>query len=213
VTRTSIEPLGDSLLRLSVGDTISEETSELVAARARLIREARLDGVTDIVASYTTLGIHYDPLAIAFEDLRDRIAAMMEEIPETASSEEPVVREIAVRYDGEDLDEVARRTSLSTTEVIEIHCGIEYRVFVVGFVPGFAYLGTLDEKLAHPRRDTPRKRVPPGSVAIAERQTGIYPSATPGGWHIIGTTSEKMFDASRERPALLRVGDRVRFVR
>jgi len=121
------------------------------------------------------------------------------------------VHHIRVRYDGEDLDEVARRTQLTTAEVVSIHIAALYRVFVIGFVPGFAYLGPLDARLALPRRDSPRKRVPPGSVAIAERQTGIYPSATPGGWHIIGSTTERMFDPSRLEPSLLSVGDRVKF--
>ena len=101
----------------------------------------------------------------------------------------------------------------SPADVIDIHSSAEYRVLVVGFVPGFAYLGALDERLALPRRESPRKRVPPGSVAIAERQTGIYPSATPGGWHIIGTTDEVLFDPRKAKPALFEVGDTVRFTR
>ena len=114
-------------------------------------------------------------------------------------------------YDGEDLDDVCRRTKLNRPEVIEIHSGREYLVMVVGFVPGWAYLGQLDPRLIVPRRESPRKRVPPGSVAIAEAQTGVYPSGTPGGWNLIGTTTEKMFDVMQGEPALLRVGDRVRF--
>ena len=106
---------------------------------------------------------------------------------------------------------MANRTGLSTAEVISLHSEMDYRVFVTGFVPGFAYLGELDERLSLPRREAPRKRVPAGSVAIAERQTGVYPASTPGGWHLIGTTTEKMFDPGRSRPALLCVGDLVRF--
>jgi KipI family sensor histidine kinase inhibitor len=123
----------------------------------------------------------------------------------------PQTHVIPVRYDGEDLDDVARRTNLTVEDVITIHSGAEYRVFVIGFVPGFAYLGPLDPRLVVARRDSPRKRVPAGSVAIAEAQTGVYPAETPGGWHLIGTTDVKMFDAMRESPALLAVGDRVRF--
>jgi KipI family sensor histidine kinase inhibitor len=118
---------------------------------------------------------------------------------------------IPVRYDGEDLDDVARRTNLSRDQVIEIHAGTTYRVFVIGFVPGWAYLGTLDSRLVLPRRESPRKRVPSGSVAIAEAQTGIYPAETPGGWHLKGTTDVRLFDHKREDPALFAVGDRVRF--
>jgi len=118
---------------------------------------------------------------------------------------------VPVRYDGEDLEEVATRTGLSTAEVIRIHSAQMYRVLVIGFVPGFAYMGQLDPRLVLPRREAPRKRVPPGSIAIAEAQTGIYPSATPGGWHLIGTTTAKLFDPGRDRPALFSVGDRVVF--
>jgi TIGR00370 family protein len=128
----------------------------------------------------------------------------------TEAGEERLIR-IPVVYNGEDLEDVCRRTRLAASEVIDIHSRREYRVFVVGFVPGFAYLGPLDPRLMVPRRESPRKRVPAGSVAIAEAQTGVYPSATPGGWNLIGTTAEKMFDAARDEPALLRVGDRVRF--
>jgi KipI family sensor histidine kinase inhibitor len=119
---------------------------------------------------------------------------------------------IPVIYNGEDLEEVATRTGLTTKEVIAIHSSTTYRVLVIGFVPGFAYLGPLDPRLVLPRRESPRKRVPPGSVAIAEAQTGVYPAATPGGWHIIGTTSATLFDPAEERPARFAVGDRVQFI-
>jgi KipI family sensor histidine kinase inhibitor len=207
----TIELLGDTLLILRLGDVISDETSEKVAARAAAIRQSRIDGVSDVVASYTTVGIHFDPRSIAHDDLRERIASILgDDIGHAAAA--PRIHRIKVRYDGDDLRDVAERTGLTADEVAGIHAATEYRVFVVGFVPGFAYLGVLDERLALPRRDTPRKRVPPGSVAIAERQTGVYPSATPGGWHIIGNTDETMFDPARNPPALLQVGDRVRFV-
>jgi inhibitor of KinA len=118
---------------------------------------------------------------------------------------------IPVRYDGDDLSEVAERTGHTAAEVIALHAGREYYVYVIGFVPGFAYLGELDASLALPRRSAPRKRVPAGSVGIAEAQTGVYPFSTPGGWHLIGRTDVKMFDPRRAEPALLRVGDRVVF--
>ena len=111
-----------------------------------------------------------------------------------------------------DIGEVAERTGLSVADIIRVHSEREYRVYVIGFVPGFAYLGTLDERLALPRRATPRKRVPAGSVGIADRQTALYPSTTPGGWHLIGTTEARLFDPRGEPPSILAVGDRVRFV-
>jgi KipI family sensor histidine kinase inhibitor len=122
---------------------------------------------------------------------------------------------VPVRYggpDGPDLAEVAARTGHSEADVVRLHAAVEYRVFCVGFVPGFPYLGLVPEELALPRRATPRLRVPAGSVAIAGRQTGIYPADTPGGWHLIGRTDLPVWDPGREPPALLQPGARVRFV-
>jgi len=209
--RPSIRPLGDSAMTITFGDTITEELADLVVAQSRRISGAGIRGVTDIVSSYASIGVHYDPDAIAYDELQARLAPLLEDPSVNTDDAGSRVHHIRVRYDGEDLDEVARRTQLTTAEVVSIHIAALYRVFVIGFVPGFAYLGPLDARLALPRRDSPRKRVPPGSVAIAERQTGIYPSATPGGWHIIGSTTERMFDPSRLEPSLLSAGDRVKF--
>lgn len=207
-----VTPLGDSAITVTFGIGVSEDLSGLVVEQSRRIDAAEIIGVTDVVPSYAALGVYYDPLTIGFADLRERLLALSGEAPSTSSADaESTLHHIRVRYDGEDLEDVARRTGLAIGDVVRIHSEREYRVYVVGFVPGFAYLGTLDERLVLPRRDSPRKRVPPGSVAIAERQTGMYPSATPGGWHLIGTTAEKLFDPARKRPSLLKVGDRVKF--
>ncbi len=208
-----VSPLGDRVISVSFGEGISDDLSSLVITRSAGIRAAGIIGVTDVVASYATLAVHYDPLVIGYTDLRERISTYIAS-PETSAGtqDEATLHVIEVRYDGEDIDEVAGRTGLSIDEVVGIHSGREYRVYVIGFVPGFAYLGRLDDRLALPRRESPRKRVPPGSVAIADHQTGIYPSSTPGGWNLIGTTGAILFDPDRERPALFRAGDRVRFV-
>ena len=211
-----MSPLGDGGIALKFGEGISEALSEAVVRRARVISTAEIIGITDVVPSYATLTVFYDPIRIGYEDIRRRLVALFaaDEGDATFSSEwKAKLHRIGVVYDGEDLDEVANRTGMSKDEVITIHSGREYRVFVTGFVPGFAYLGILDERLVLPRRESPRKRVPPGSVAIAERQTGIYPAATPGGWHLIGTTAEKLFDPERNPPSLFQVGDGVRFER
>ncbi len=210
-----IVPLGDRALTLTLGDRMSEDLSSLVMAQSARIRDAGIMGVTDIVPSYAALGVHYDPLVISFSDLVERIEAAVATDVSSAAAEvaETAIHEILVRYDGEDLDDVARRTHLTVDEVIAIHSEREYRVYVIGFVPGFAYLGTLDERLVLPRRESPRKRVPAGSVAIADQQTGIYPSSTPGGWHLIGNTDAILFDQNLEQPSRFRVGDRVRFVK
>lgn len=213
MTPPVITALGDSAISVTLGEGISEELSRRVVAQAARLRAAEIIGVTDIVPSYAVLSVHYDPLTIVFDDLRDRVASVVaDQLTDVTTESESQLHLIKVRYDGEDLDEVARRTQLTTEEVIRLHGERDYRVYVIGFVPGFAYLGTLDDRLVLPRRESPRKRVPPGSVAIAERQTGIYPSATPGGWHLIGTTGATLFDPASERPALLTVGDRVKFV-
>jgi inhibitor of KinA len=209
-TDATLAPLGDTAVTLTFGEGISEALSTRVVRAAAAIRDAGIAGVTDVVPSYAALVVHYRPLTIGFHDLRDRLRSIS--IPEDPSSEEPTREHvIPVRYDGVDLEDVARKLDLTTGEVVSIHSSASYRVFVIGFVPGFAYLGMLDKRLVLPRRESPRKRVPPGSVAIAEAQTGVYPSETPGGWHLIGSTSARMFDAGRNPPALLSAGDTVRF--
>jgi KipI family sensor histidine kinase inhibitor len=212
MTTPRIAPLGDSIITVTLGEGMSEELSTLVVSQARAIENAELMGVTDVVPSYASLGVYYDPFTTGFADLHDRIETILSgDTRADIAIAEPRSHLIKVRYDGEDLDEVARQTGLTTEEVVRIHSGREYRVYVLGFVPGFAYLGTLDERLSLPRRASPRKQVPPGSVAIAELQTAVYPSATPGGWHLIGRTDVKLFDAGSETPSLFRVGDTVRF--
>lgn len=207
-----VSPLGDRAISVSLGEGISEELSSLVVARSFAIRAAGIIGVTDVVASYATLAIHYDPLVIGYSDLRERISPYIAsaEIAKHAA-QDTTLHIIEVRYDGEDIEEVAARAGLTIDEVISIHTAREYRAYVIGFVPGFAYLGTLDARLGLPRRESPRKQVPPGSVAIADRQTGIYPSSSPGGWNLIGTTEAILFDPDREQPALFKAGDRVKF--
>ncbi len=211
----SLTPLGDRGITIKLGEGITTELSDRVINQAYAISAADLRGVTDIVPSYASLAVFYNPFAVSFDDLSDRLEKILADMQSTdwpPATDARLIR-IPVRYDGEDLDGVARRTKLTIGEIAQIHSEREYRVFVVGFVPGWAYLGPLDPRLILPRREDPRKRVPAGSVAIAEAQTGVYPSATPGGWHLIGTTTETMFDWNREVPALLRVGDKVKFER
>ena len=206
-----VTTLGDSAVTLTFGEGISEELNNLVVAEAAWISAVRLPGVLDVVPAYASLTVHYDPCRISYVDLLTRLRAMRPAAVERSETQSAALI-IPVTYDGEDLNEVAERLKLDASEIVAIHISREYRVFVIGFVPGFAYLGPLDERLILPRRDAPRKRVPAGSVAIAEAQTGVYPSETPGGWHLIGTTDMRMFDPARKQPALLSVGDRVRFV-
>jgi KipI family sensor histidine kinase inhibitor len=209
-------PLGDSAITVALGEGISRSLSADVLRVADGLRAASIRAVTEIVPAYATLGVFYDPLRVNFDELRDRLRPIVEQSLEAQPTKRnPAARtiRIPVWYDGEDLADVAERTGHTVEEVIELHSAREYYVYVIGFVPGFAYLGEIDSSLILPRRSTPRKRVRAGSVGIAEAQTGIYPFETPGGWHLIGRTDAKMFDAEREEPALLRVGDHVVFER
>ncbi|MBC8006497.1 MAG: 5-oxoprolinase subunit PxpB [Prolixibacteraceae bacterium] len=212
-------PMGDQALIVEFGDRVDPALSGRIAALARRLREARIVGVLDIVPAYTTLALHYDPAAVGtgtppYEALAETIGTWLN----SQSVEIPVpgrMIEIPVCYGGplgEDLEALARSRGLSADEVIAIHSGAVYYVHMLGFVPGFAYLGGLDARLATPRRDSPRPRVPAGSVAIAGEQTGIYPLDTPGGWQIIGRTPLQLFKPDTSPPSLLNAGDTVRFV-
>lgn len=203
-----IRPLGECALLIELSDSGRPGRAPALAAR---LREAPPAGVLDAVAAYETVAVYFDPLECSQEELSDLLRREGEQV-HASTRESAIEHVIPVVYDGEDLDSVAARTGLSRAGVAEIHAAADYSVFAVGFVPGFAYLGEVDHRLRIPRRDTPRTRVPAGSVAIAGAQTAVYPLTTPGGWHIIGRTSARMFDPSRSPPSLLAVGDRVRFV-
>jgi KipI family sensor histidine kinase inhibitor len=203
-----IEPLGDRALTVRLGDVIDATLAARARALAARLRETA--GVQDTVAGYATVTLFYDPAATDYRSM----AATAESLLATAAAQPAagVEHVIPVRYDGPDLDEVAHRTGLATSDVIARHQAGVYTVYLIGFVPGFAYLGDLDPALSLPRRDAPRTRVPAGSVAIAGRQTAVYPLSTPGGWHLIGQTDVSMFDPTADPPATLAAGDRVRFV-
>jgi KipI family sensor histidine kinase inhibitor len=206
-------PLGDGAVTITLADEMSPAATDRVIAATNAIEKNGLLAL-EVVPSYAAVTVFYDAARNSYRDVVTGLGATLEVAPATRSvSAQPAARLINVPtiYDGEDLEEVARRTGLTRDSVIEIHSSREYRVYMLGFAPGFAYLGDLDQRLALPRRDVPRKRVPAGSVAIAETQTAVYPSSTPGGWHLIGRTELVMFDPSRESPATLEVGDRVRF--
>ncbi len=207
-----IQQLGDDALLVTFGRTISWEIGVRVRTAARRIRDTHLPSVTDVVPAYTTLAVYFDSRESSFATVSSAVASLIDDTTVGDSGGSTLV-EIPVRYDGPDLAEVAERTGLTRDELIEKHCSRTYRAYMTGFAPGFTYLGDLDEALVLPRRTNPRVRVPAGSVAIAGAQTAVYPLVTPGGWHLIGTTSIAMFDPERDPPALLRAGDSVRFVR
>ncbi|HSJ31710.1 MAG TPA: 5-oxoprolinase subunit PxpB [Longimicrobiales bacterium] len=217
-----VQPLGDAALLIELGHAIDAATHARVRAAFDALTAAAIPGVTDIVPAYTGIAVHYDPVPVArsesdgspYETMRRTVVTALENVQAAVLAPGRTV-EIAVRYggdDGPDLDFVARHAGLSAADVVAMHAGAEYTVFMVGFTPGFPYLGGLPERLATPRRSSPRASVPAGSVGIAGKQTGIYPLRTPGGWQIIGRTDERLFRPELDPPTLLRIGDRVRFI-
>jgi inhibitor of KinA len=196
-----------------LGSEIDEPTRIRVQNAAATLAAASLPGVQDVVPGFTTITLHYDLKHAAVEALVSRIERALSLVSDIRTGDERLVR-IPVCYGGTfgpDLDDVAARTELSAAAVIERHTAQEYRVYMLGFLPGFAYLGGLDPGIAVPRRAAPRDRVPAGSVGIAGVQTGVYPLESPGGWQLIGRSPCRMFDPSADPPTLLRPGDRVRF--
>ena len=176
------------------------------------IRDLALDGVSDVVPAETTLLVRCDHAA-AQQAVQHQLEELIESYDEIPSRVDREPIEIPVRYDGEDLAFVAEACSLSEEEVIQHHLGATYVAAFCGFAPGFAYLSGLDSSLQLPRRDTPRTRVPAGAVAIAATYSAIYPQESPGGWHLIGSTSTELWDVARQPPALIEPDRQVRFVR
>jgi len=196
-------------------ERIDEENLAWLGALARRCEAEFGAMLIDLVPSYTTLLVVFDPLRLSPASARQRLAALLVDLePETVAAGGEV-RELPTWYDpsvGPDLERVARHAGMSVEAVIDCHAGREYRVFALGFAPGFAFMGLLDERLEVPRLDTPRQRVPVNSVAIAGRQTAAYPAVSPGGWNLLGRTAARLFDRDREGFSLLKVGNRVRFV-
>jgi KipI family sensor histidine kinase inhibitor len=204
-------PLGDSALTIFFGDRVDSAVHAQVIAAAATLDSAPPAGTTELVPAYATMSVWFDPLQRDFGELAAELCERVAALPAEAATRQGRQWVVPVHYDGPDLAEVAERTGLTVGEVVARHSGRTYRVYLLGFVPGFAYLGELDDKLVLPRRSSPRQRVPAGSVAIAGAQTAVYPLETPGGWHLIGRTTFPLFDPARDPAAILRVGDTVRF--
>jgi inhibitor of KinA len=212
-TDTRFFLMGDRGLLLEFGDEISPEINEKVRKMTLAINGEKTKGIIETVPTYRSLLIIYNPLILAFEDLKRRLERIEEEL-QHIHFPEPKLFRIPVAYGGAygpDLDYVAQYHQISSQEVIHLHCSKPYLTYMVGFIPGFPYMGELPEALVTPRLKTPRLSVPAGSVGIAQNQTGIYPIESPGGWQIIGRTPVKLFAAEKEPPALLRMGDFVQF--
>lgn len=204
---------GENALILYLGEQASPEVAARVQAATAAIETALGDDLVDLVPSYASVLVVYDPMKTDHLSVGHRLRPILSEL---SGSENPEGREVVlpVYYApeaGADLESLAERAGLSVEEVISIHSGAEYRVYAIGFAPGFAYLGQVDERIAAPRLTTPRQKVPRGAVAIADRQTAVYPSVSPGGWNLIGRCPMRMFDPRATPTMPVAVGDRVRF--
>ncbi|WP_286859789.1 MULTISPECIES: 5-oxoprolinase subunit PxpB [Sphingobacterium] len=204
-------PMGDQAIVLSFGDTLSEALNTQVRKVVASLANWSQPGLIEFVPAYTTITIYYDPLTITYRELLSALQMIVQDIPEDTEYK-GLKKEIPVYYNGADLAYVAQYNGLTEEEVIRIHSTPEYRVYMIGFVPGFPYMGGMDSRIATPRKEVPRLKIEAGAVGIAGEQTGVYPIETPGGWQIIGHTPKKLFDLTRESPSLLEVGDRVCFV-
>lgn len=205
------KPAGDSALVIIFGDRIDERINKKVHAVAGAIEKASPEWLIEIVPTYTSVYVYYDPLKIGYPEVVEAIKPFLSAEPE---EEKPRVVEIPVAYGGEfgpDIGFVAEYNDLSVDDVIEIHSKPIYRVYMLGFLPGFAYLGGMDERISTPRLEKPRLKVPAGSVGIAGMQTGWYAIESPGGWRLIGRTPLKTFDPSKTPPSIVNPGDYVKF--
>jgi inhibitor of KinA len=206
--------MGDRALLVELGDGISPLVNKKVRELFLCLKNNRVEGVVETVPGYRSLLIVYDPLKITLSALKERLNKLhttinRSEIPKPRTLEIPVV------YGGEygpDLDWVAEFHRVPPEEIIRLHTGTTYRVYMIGFTPGFAYMGQLPEAIITPRRETPRTAVPRGSVGIAQSQTGVYPVESPGGWQIIGRTTLRLFDPEKWPPTPLEMGDLVKFL-
>jgi inhibitor of KinA len=229
-------PLGDRAVTVTFGDAIAEATHTRIYAAVEQLEQSGIAGLTELVAAFTSITVHYEPLDVraagdaspydAFvatlrdvlrDFVRDFVGDFVGDRPANApahTSRERRVVQIPVCYGGDfgpDLDDVARQHGITADDVVRIHTAGDYLVYMVGFMPGFAYLGGLSDAIATPRRTVPRTAVPAGTVGIGGQQTGVYPLVSPGGWNLLGRTPLKMFDPARDHPTLLAAGDRVRF--
>lgn len=210
-----VRECGDAMLLVEFEPVIDPVVNARVIALAARLRGRNMRGVRDVAPGYCTVGVHFDPLQT---DLAALERAIADDGGAVAAIEPPAMTtpiEIGVHYggpDGPDLGAVAAYAGCTEDEVIERHAGRVYRVYMLGFVPGFAYMGRVEPSIAAPRHRVPRERVAAGSVGIAGLQTGVYPVASPGGWQLIGRAERVMFDPNRTPPSLLAPGDLVRFV-
>lgn len=204
---------GDRGLIIKFGDTIDGETNNRIRSFCSVLEKKRIEGIVEVVPTFNSLSVYYDPCVIKGDRLIKKLSSLLKKCG-TNFQNGGKTFVIPVLYGGkwgEDLNDVAAHAHLTADEVIKIHSSTDYLIYMLGFLPGFAYLGGLDDRIVTPRLDTPRTKIHAGAVGIGGEQTGIYPLASPGGWRLIGTTPVKIYDADREEPILYKAGDKIRF--
>jgi inhibitor of KinA len=210
----TIQPLGDAGLHIDFNQEISYELNQRIRFLYKMIESERISGIRELVPAYTTLSIYYQPELLSFEQLKTKVLTFLNQ-PVAGNKIQAKIVEIPTLYGGragEDLSRVAGLHQLDVDEVVRLHSGTDYLVYMMGFLPGFPYLGGLHSELFTPRLEDPRGHVAEGSVGIAGNQTGIYSLDSPGGWNIIGRTPVKLFDPAKEVPFLIEPGDYIRFI-
>ena len=204
---------GDSSLLIEFGDEISPDINRRIAATVELMREQHIEGVVDVIPAFCSLLVNYDPRVIRYEKLKKRMESMVRMDIKLGEGKRKIF-EIPVLYGGEygpDLGAIAEHAGISEEEVIRIHSSRDYLIYMLGFIAGFPYLGGMSKEIATPRLQSPRVKIPGGSVGIAGEQTGVYPIDSPGGWQLIGLTPVKMYDPNRAVPILPEAGQYIKF--
>lgn len=205
---------GDSALLVEFGKEINEEINQKITAVVKIIKEQHIEGIVELIPSFCALVINYDPRVISYDEIKKRIESIFE-LDIAVGETKKRVFEIPVCYGGEygpDIENIASNAGISVEEVIKIHSSRDYLIYMLGFLPGFCYLGGLDERIHTPRLANPRLKINAGSVGIGGSQTGIYPLDSPGGWQLMGMTPVKTYDPDREVPILVEAGDYIRFI-
>lgn len=213
--KPTISPVGDRAISIDFGQVIDPKINRYIRQTIERIKELQLEGIIELVPTYCALLVEYDAMLYSYAEICKIMEPTLEEGMTDATNELVTVVEVPTVYGGAfgpDLSFVASHNHLSGDEVISIHSGTDYLVYMLGFIPGFTYLGGMDPRIATPRLSSPRTLIPAGSVGIAGEQTGTYPSDSPGGWQIIGRTPVTMYDMSKAQAALLNAGDYVRYV-
>ena len=211
VSELRFYPAGDSALVAEFGQSIDERINEQVHHMAKWLQGSSVPGVVEVLPTFRSLMVFYDPLKISYKKLCKKLQTCPP-LTENRAAAEKRILEVPCWYGGPDLDDMEELTGLPREQIIEIHSSVDYKIYMMGFLPGFVYLGGLDPRICAPRLPTPRTRIEPGSVGIGGNPTGVYPVASPGGWRILGYTPLKFYDPSGKDPILCKAGEYIRFV-